>query len=634
MHSSPTGSPATSGLGSLPLVQLPLRRVCLALALLPAALLVLSGTAAQGQNAEHPAVPAGYTVAQHILRPGDTFISITQEYLGDAALWQLNQQLNPEKSVRNLRPGDRLSVLLDPQQSPRVAKLISHSGTVEAQANPLDWQGAETNDLLIEQDAARTKQRSSAELEFHDGTTVVITENSLVFIRQLGHSLSSVAGDRKTQSVEIVEGQADLSSLRAKDQLRDNVEVIMGSSTLKLPRESPIKTRMAIASGGASKVSLYEGAASFAAASGSTLDLDRGEGLVAVGTAPPKKEKLLPAPNLVDPPGDSEFVAGSSAMSATWTLPGGGATSYSLEVCRDASCAQLVQRWVELSSTSHDLPSLDAGSYFWRVTAASASGLDGYPSTARPFTVVDLPPDAIPPVVALSLDRFGVPHQGLQAFGPTLPLNISVSDEGTGVARSGLVINGKEQLRSALLSTGATKIAVFAVDRAGQRSESPSIELFVDADRPDLSIVQRAAPALDKRKTPRPRSRRRLRKAKAKGMTFPAKAVFALNREEPIGYSLDSIEWRPLAALETGLLTKSSDLQLVVIDGFCLRSPADQEASAADNVCGLSFLTVTATDVHTGVKILSARLENDELVIEATDEVGNRSELRFMVVAQ
>ena len=66
-------------------------------------------------------------------------------------------------------------------------------------------------------------------------------------------------------------------------------------------------------------------------------------------------------------------------------------------------------------------------------------------------------------------------------------------------------------------------------------------------------------------------------------------AVFALNAEEPVGYSLDRIEWRPLAALETGLLTNSSQLQLAVNDdsvfvgsvsGGCIESAVVQEALA------------------------------------------------------
>ena len=38
--------------------------------------------------------------------------------------------------------------------------------------------------------------------------------------------------------------------------------------------------------------------------------------------------------------------------------------------------------------------------YFWRVTAVSPSGLDGYPAQARPFTVLEAGRDDTAPAIA------------------------------------------------------------------------------------------------------------------------------------------------------------------------------------------------------------------------------------------
>ena len=174
---------------------------------------------------------------------------------------------------------------------------------------------------------------------------------------------------------------------------------------------------------------------------------------------------------------------------------------------------------------------------------------------------------------------------------------------------------------------------MFAVDRAGQRSQTRAVDIFIDADAPILEVAERAAPILKARTTKRPRRKRALLRAKKKGATFSPNPVFALAFNEPLGFSLDGIEWRPLSAMRTNLLTDSSTLQLAVNDGYCLRADASQEATAANDACGTRYLTLTAADDHTGVKVLSTRIENSTLIIEASDEVGNTSELRYRIVS-
>ncbi len=595
---------------------------------LPAVVVMLCAqaiaSAAAGQHVQ--AIPEGYEIVQHIIRPGDTLISVTREYLGSSRLWELNYQLNPEKVVLSLQPGERLLVLIDPKKAPLSARVIKRSGTVEAQPNPLRWIGAEDNDLLVEKDAARTRKNSSTQLAFADGTSVVITEDSLVFLRNLGRGLSTVATNRTPQKVELMEGQADLSSLGGTPTPREDIEVVMGTSTLKLPKESPVRTRTAL-NDGKSKVGLYQGNASFQAASGA-VGLATGEGLVASGTEPPQKEKLLLAPSLGDPAERAELLTGSLG-SLHWVSPGAGAVSYTVEICNDSSCGSLIDRRTALTGTEAALPTLGAGSYFWRITAASASGLDGYPSTARSFTVIDLPVDNDPPAVALALEAFGVPYQNLPAYGPEIPLDFSVSDVGTGLANSGLMVDGRERAQSGEFSTGRHEIRAFGVDRANQRTESDPVVVFVDADPPTLSITSTGAPEVKPRPNDRPRSQRGLRRAKNKGATFEAASVFAVDETDPLGYSLDSLEWRPLAALELGLLTDSSEVELVLMDGFCLKRSNEGPPSAADAACGRQYLTVRAADEHTGVKILGAIISGDTLTIEATDEVGNSTSFTF-----
>lgn len=598
-------------------------------ALVLATLLGWPSVAANAQSSEAE-IPPGLIVVTHIIRPGDTFMGLTQEYLGTTRHWRAVENLNPDMVERRLTPGNRMQVLIDPSRVPLAARIAQRSGNVEAQPTPNDWLGAQNDDLLLEKDAARTGRRSSAELKLHDGTSVVITEESLVFLRALGRGVSTIASNRKTQQVEVMSGQADLSSLAGSNENREDVEVILGTSTLKLPRETPIRTR-AVRVDDTSRIGLYEGEASFEGGGQTAMALSEGEGVVAAAGEEPKKEQLLDMPEMLEPPAGAVLVVGRPAQ-ANWSAPRGNVASYTFEVCRDPACGDLVARTTGLESTSFDLPDLAVGSYFWRVTAASPSGLDGYPSEASPISVVELPPDDIAPEVALDLGSVGVPYSGLPAFGPAVPLQVSMSDEGTGLARSGLLINGEEQPQGTDFETGRQTIAVFAVDEAGNRSESDAIEIFVDADAPSLRVDDREAPDLSPPSVERPRKRRALRKAKKKGAFFPATAVFAIDVSEPLGYSLDGIEWRPLAALELGLLTDSSSIALVLMDGFCM-TPVSGSGSS-ETTCGRDFFTVRTEDEHTGVKVLSAVLDGSDLTIRSEDEVGNATEVGYRLTTR
>lgn len=597
--------------------------------LLLASVLGLPSLPAQAQQA-HTEVPPGLIVVTHIIRPGDTFMGLTQEYLGNTRHWRTVEELNPQMTERQLVPGERMQVLIDPSRVPLAARIAQRSGNVEAQPTPIDWLGAQNDDLLLEKDAARTGRRSSAELRLHDGTSVVITEESLVFLRALGRGVSTVSSNRRTQQVEVMSGQADLSSLIGANANREDVEVILGSSTLKLPKESPIRTR-AVRQDDTAKIGLYEGEASFEGGGQTAMALAEGEGIVAAPGEEPKKEQLLDMPGSLEPAAGAVLVAGRPSQ-ATWTAPPGDVASYTFEVCRDPSCGDLVARETGLTRAAFDIPDIAVGSYFWRVTAASPSGLDGYPSDARPISVVELPPDDIAPEVALDLGAVGVPYDGLPAFGPAVPLEVGMSDEGTGLARSGLLINGEEQPQGADFQTGRQTIAVFAVDEAGNRSETEAIDIFVDADAPSLRVEDREAPDLSGPAVERPKKRRAIRKAKKQGAFFPATSVFAIDTTEPLGYSLDGIEWRPLAALELGLLTDSSSVHLVLMDGFCIA--ATDAGGSGTPTCGRDFFTVRTDDEHTGVKVLSAVLEGSALTIRAEDEVGNATELTYRVTTR
>jgi hypothetical protein len=127
---------------------------------------------------------------------------------------------------------------------------------------------------------------------------------------------------------------------------------------------------------------LYEGAARVTGAAGE-LDLAAGTGTTVRPDAPPTPaEPLLAAPELVSPPDNLEFGGAAVRPLLRWR-PVEGASGYVVEVCSDRACGALVERAAGVSGTEYRLRAPLRELARWRVTAVSASGLDGFPSASR-----------------------------------------------------------------------------------------------------------------------------------------------------------------------------------------------------------------------------------------------------------
>lgn len=354
--------------------------------LLPLLLLgaVVPAAAQQGEP------PVGDSYGWHVVRPGDTLRDITEHYLGDPELWRENWKLNPWIRDPNLLlPGQRLRVIVARRLPPRTAAVTDLAGRVDEKPQPQPWVAAERGDLLRESDGVRTFERSSAELRFDDGAELRLTEGSLVFLRRLGTSLTGETRD----TVEIVDGQADLVARRR--QSRRDIEIVVGDATAR-PRGAEAEHRVRRLEG-AGQLMVYRGEGDLEAA-GVMVRVPEGMGsTVPDGGTPAPPERLPPAPRALEPLSGAEL--GYANPLFRWR-PVAGVTSYVIEVCGDADCGVLVERAVGVEGERWRPDGLPTGELFWRVTAAAASGLDGYPSDTVPFAVRSARRDQEPPVVA------------------------------------------------------------------------------------------------------------------------------------------------------------------------------------------------------------------------------------------
>lgn len=337
-----------------------------------ATVLFLIAISAFAQSADQPAPRAGDTLAFYTVRPGDTLIGITIHYLGSPSLWTENMRLNPQiRDPKHLKPGSRIRVIVARQLPKRNALVDRVARRVDAKPDPEPWATAHEGDLLKENDGVRTYEKSSADLKFDDGSHLTMTENSLLFLKEMRAAQRGPV----SETVEIIDGQVDVNS-RPKKKATAELHVVIGSTSIsqKASNSRPVATRSRKAADAKAQVMVY-GGSSVVASAGKSVAVGAGMGTeVEQGKAPAPPQKLLPAPAMVEPA--AEATLGSAF---DWkSVP--GAAVYTVEIYRDADATQLVERATGLRQTSWRPSALPYGDFYWRATAVGGTGLDGFPA--------------------------------------------------------------------------------------------------------------------------------------------------------------------------------------------------------------------------------------------------------------
>lgn len=596
------------------------------------ALFVLAAALAQGATAqEAPPDSSGRPTGWHTVRAGDTLEALSRHYSGSAELWRENWRLNPEIADPHLlTPGRRIRVLLAsamPADSARVSRV---SRQVEEKPNPLPWFSSGVDHLLRERDGLRTREDSSAEVIFADASELRITENSLVFLQQVGRALAGVAPDE----IEIVEGQADLAARGGRPQTAE-VDIVLGD-TRAAPRPGPdgsLQTRARRPDAGGAQLMVYEGESRVAAA-GVAVDVGRGMGTsVPQGAPPSPPEPLLPAPQLTAPAAGSSWDFAHPDL--VWA-PVEGAVHYTVEVCQDAGCGALERRVLEVAEARWTPDRLPVGRFFWRATAVAASGLDGYPSPAREITIASDRVDREPPAGAITAGGRLVRLGERLVLGPEASLALEAADGGSGIARVRHLIDGEEAAEEAWAGgwkAGDHSAAAEVVDRVGNRVLVEPFPFLSDPDPPVIAFESGGADLIARYGEPDwrrdQRSRRQLRRLARRGVVLE--------------WSADGRRWLPVALPldRRGNWTAGGDrttagraaadrpqvfLRAVAEDPFAAASPVRLRPG--------EVLRLTAEDAGVGVDHLAFGFGREAggalyLWFESADLVGNQDALRW-----
>ncbi len=553
-----------------------------------------------------PELSAGW----HVVRPGDTLEAITWRYLGSPRDWKENWRLNP--AVRDpdlLLPGERLRVLLRPAVSQPAAQVKNVRRTVDEMPAPNPWKPASEEDILIVRDGLRTARGSSVDLAFTDGTSMRVAEDSLVF---LGASRTQ---RRWNRDVEIVRGQTDVATLASGAE--GQVELVLGPALAHARGEGASGRVRARRPERGAQVMVFEGAGDVAAA-GRRVDLPAGTGSSVPEQGPPAPaEHLLPAPAIDRPrPGGSLSYRNPTFL---WN-PVPGARSYLVELCTDRQCDDLVRRVADAAEARWVAQDLPVGSYFWRVTARSDSGLDGFSSEAAPFVVAEEASDVTPPTATLELGGAMVTRAGVRFVPASVPLEVKVTAAAAGVEGWQAIVNGQVIAPPELEKPwkgGAYRVTVRAADRAGNAATSPEIAFTVDDAPPAIEWQVTSAKVLLERGAPMPLLGKVVRDASRS----------ARMKHAPITLTADGGNWVPVDLSAPGVVwrARSQEPQF-----FLLAAVDTPLAQGSPQLESGQLLWVRSSDSGAGVENLELQLRagetgGSELVVTARDRVGNTS---------
>lgn len=331
-----------------------------------AGLILVSMLGTGSANAQAKAAPLEAPIA-YVVKPGDTLIGLGRAYLTKPGDYRVVQKTNRVQQPKRLRPGSRLNI--DPnllKSTPIAASLSAFTGPVfietDGQRAP-----ARVGMSLAEGQVVITGASAFATFELEDGSRVTLPSNTRVRITRLRQVLINNAPQRVFQ---LDQGRGAISATptqnpAAKFEVRTPVSVSAVRGTEFRVGAEGEKAQTEVLKGA---VGVDAGAV---ATSASPVPAGFGVSATAGGVSAPVK--LLAAPKL----GTGGQNQGDKTVRFA-VEPLAGAAAYRLQLSRDAGFVDIFAE-ATTKDPAADFGEVANGTYFVRLTALDAGGLEGFP---------------------------------------------------------------------------------------------------------------------------------------------------------------------------------------------------------------------------------------------------------------
>lgn len=343
--------------------------------------------------AQKNVAPSGKTEQQnsaepewrYTIRPGDTLIGLSRQYLTRPNEWPRLQKLNHITQTLRLRPGEALRVPLSMlRQTPAPTDVTAVAGSVNLTTQAGDTRALQVGDKLLAGSRLSAAINSSASLRFADGSVLVLQPASTL---QLDTVSVYAGGGMVDTRLRLQEGRAEIT---ANPQHR-------GGNRLQVTTPSAVAavrgTRFRVgAAEGITRQETLEGQVGLAAA-GSEVAVSGGMGTVAEAGQPPRPPVvLLPAADVSALPSRVERLPMRFELPV---MP--GAAGWVGHISPDTPFDRvLLEKSAKIPRLIFaDLPD---GHYVLRVRAEDGAGLQGrdalhaFELDARPFAPLLLSP--------------------------------------------------------------------------------------------------------------------------------------------------------------------------------------------------------------------------------------------------
>jgi hypothetical protein len=264
------------------------------------------------------------------------------------------------------------------------AKFVNLDGRVQVKkVSSVQWVDADYRTALDKGDLVQTGTDGYARVTFADGTSYTVKPGTLITVEE-----NSMASNRPTSvAVRINTGAVDLSTpnwaspgSRAAVSVEDAKAELRPNSRAAVKTDKDTKESEIVVSNGSAQVQRGQ----------EQVELTQYQKANIPTTGSMSKSDVLAPPELLEPINLTPIIAENPKTAAVhfeWK-PVKDASTYWLRISSTSMFTRIVKEAKAVSGTSVDISGLDAGDYFWNVTATSAKKLSSDVSETYKFTLV------------------------------------------------------------------------------------------------------------------------------------------------------------------------------------------------------------------------------------------------------
>jgi hypothetical protein len=272
----------------------------------------------------------------------------------------------------------------DAPASQTQAKFVNLDGRVQVKnVNSVQWVEADYRIALDKGDLVQTGTDGVARVTFADGTAYVVKPGTLITVEE-----NSMASNKPTSvAVRINTGAVDLSTpnwasagSKAAVSVEDAKAELRPNSRAAVKTDKDTKESEILVSNGSAQVQRGQ----------EQVELTQYQRANIPTSGSISKSDVLAPPELLQPINLTPIIAENpktAAIHFEWK-PVQDAASYSLRISTTSMFTKIAKDVPKVSGTSVDITGLDAGDYFWTVTAISAKKLSSDVSEPNKFTLV------------------------------------------------------------------------------------------------------------------------------------------------------------------------------------------------------------------------------------------------------